>query len=47
MQHLVVLVSINALHIVAPTLVGNVVPCSDPMITSLVWFILCSSWLSR
>ena len=42
MQHLVAPVSINALHIVVPTLVGNVVPCSDPMITSSVWFMLFS-----
>ena len=35
-QHLVAPVSIKALHIVVPTLVENVVPCSDPMITSSV-----------
>ena len=33
MQHLVAPVSINALHTVVPTLVGNLVPCSDPIIT--------------
>ena len=47
MQHLVAPVSINALHTVVPTLVGNVVPCSDPIITSPVWFMLCSPWLSK
>ena len=36
MQHLGAPVSVNALHIVVPTLVGNVVPCSDPMTTSYV-----------
>ena len=36
MQHLVAPASIKELHIVVPTLVGNVVPCSDHMITSSV-----------
>ena len=47
MQHLITPVSINALHIVVPTLVGKVVPCSDPMITTSVWFMICSPWLSK
>ena len=47
MQHLVASVSINVLHIVVPTLAGKVVPCSEPMITSSVWFMLCSPWLSK
>ena len=47
MQHLVASVSINTLHIVVPTLVGKVVPCSDPMITSFVWLMLCSPLLSK
>ena len=47
MQHLVAPVSINALHIVVPSLVGNVVPCSDPIITSSVWFMLYSLWSFR
>ena len=34
MQLLVAPVSIKALQIVDPTLVGKVVPCSDPIITS-------------
>ena len=34
MQLLVAPVSIKALHSVDPTLVGKVVPCSDPIITS-------------
>ena len=34
MQHLVAPVSIKALQIVDPTLVGKVVPCSEPIITS-------------
>ena len=36
MQLPVVPVSINALHIIVPILVGKVVPCLDPMITSSV-----------
>ena len=47
MQHLVAPVSLNVLHTVVPTLVGNVVPCSDPIITSSVQFMLCSFWVSR
>ena len=47
MQHLVAQVSINPSHIVVPTLVGKVVPCFDPMITSPQWFMLCSPWLSK
>ena len=39
MQHLVAPVSINALQIVVPTIVGNVVPCSDPIITSSVVYV--------
>ena len=35
-QLFVVPVSIKALHIDVPILVGNVVPCSVPIITSLV-----------
>ena len=46
-QHLVAPVSISALHTVVPILVGKVVPCSNPMITSSAWFILYSSWLSN
>ena len=34
MQLLVAPVFINALHSVDPTLVGKVVPCSEPIITS-------------
>ena len=45
MQHLVAPVPINALHTVVPTLVGKVVPCSDPIITSSAWFMLNSLWL--
>ena len=40
MQHLVAPVSINALHTVEITLVGNIVPCSDPMMTSSIWLTL-------
>ena len=42
MQLLVAPVSINALQIVAPILVGNIVPCSVPMTTSSVCISSCT-----
>ena len=45
MQLFVVPVSIKALHIEVPILVGNVVPCSVPIITSSVCIVSCPDCL--
>ena len=45
MQLFVAPVSINALHMEFPILVGKVVPCSVPMITSSVLRVSCSGFM--
>ena len=45
MQLFVAPVSIKVLHMDVPILVGNVVPCSVPIITSSVWIVSCSDCL--
>ena len=45
MQLFVAPVSIKVLHREVPILVGNVVPCSVPIMTSYVWIVSCSNSL--